>query len=64
MRYIKIFRGTWTITGNSFFRTRAEGAGREVGFGAPGYYAGAPVCTYGYYDYYPYTCAPYGYYAA
>ena len=27
----------------------------------PGY-AGPPVCAYGYYDYYPYACAPYGYY--
>ena len=35
----------------------------RVGVG-PGY-AGlgpAPVCAYGYYDYYPYACAPYGYY--
>jgi hypothetical protein len=22
-----------------------------------------PVCAYGYYSYYPYACAPYGYYA-
>src|SRR5262249_55677451 len=22
----------------------------------------APVCAYGYYSYYPYACAPYGYY--
>lgn len=28
----------------------------------PGYVAGPPVCSYGYYDYYPYACAPYGYY--
>jgi hypothetical protein len=27
-----------------------------------GYAYGPPVCTYGYYDYYPYSCAPYGYY--
>lgn len=26
------------------------------------YVAGPPVCDYGYYDYYPYACAPYGYY--
>jgi len=26
------------------------------------YVAGPPVCEYGYYDYYPYACAPYGYY--
>ena len=33
-----------------------------VGVG-PGYgYGAAPVCSYGYYDYYPYACAPYGYY--
>jgi hypothetical protein len=28
----------------------------------PAYAAGPPVCAYGYYDYYPYACAPYGYY--
>jgi len=27
-----------------------------------GYYGPAPVCEYGYYDYSPYECAPYGYY--
>jgi len=27
-----------------------------------GGYGYAPVCAYGYYDYYPYACAPYGYY--
>jgi len=27
-----------------------------------GYDYGAPVCSYGYYPYYPYACAPYGYY--
>ena len=32
-----------------------------VGFG-PGYGYGPPVCSYGYYNYYPYACAPYGYY--
>src|SRR6266702_1009341 len=33
-----------------------------VGVG-PAYYGPAPVCAYGYYDYYPYACAPYGYYS-
>jgi len=40
-------------------------ANAEVVFGVgvgPGYVAGPPVCPYGYYDYYPYACAPYGYY--
>src|SRR5467141_2566423 len=32
-----------------------------VGVG-PAYYGPAPVCAYGYYGYYPYACAPYGYY--
>ena len=27
-----------------------------------GDYSYPPVCTYGYYGYYPYACAPYGYY--
>ena len=37
------------------------GIGPEVGY--PGYYdvGGPPVCDYGYYSYYPYSCAPYGY---
>jgi hypothetical protein len=32
-----------------------------VGFG-PGSIYGPPACEYGYYGYYPYACAPYGYY--
>lgn len=35
--------------------------GVGIGFG-PGYVAGPPVCAYGYYSYYPYACAPYGFY--
>ena len=27
-------------------------------------YVAPPACPYGYYDYYPYACAPYGYYGA
>src|ERR1700735_4577740 len=36
-----------------------------VGIGGPvygGYGYPAPVCSYGYYGYAPYACAPYGYY--
>ena len=29
-----------------------------------GSYGYAPVCAYGYYGYYPYACAPYGYYGS
>jgi len=32
------------------------------GYYPPAYEYGPPVCTYGYYNYYPYACAPYGYY--
>ena len=35
------------------------GVGIAVG---PGYVGGPPVCSYGYYGYYPYACAPYGFY--
>jgi len=34
-----------------------------VGIGVgPAYVGAAPVCPYGYYNYYPYACAPYGFY--
>ena len=37
--------------------------GVGVGVGpAYGYVGAAPSCAYGYYPYYPYACAPYGYY--
>jgi hypothetical protein len=31
-------------------------------YGAPVYVGAPPLCAYGYYSYYPYACAPYGYY--
>lgn len=34
-----------------------------VGIGVgPAYVGAPPVCSHGYYGYYPYACAPYGYY--
>ena len=39
----------------------AQRIGVAIGVG-PAYVGPAPVCPYGYYDYYPYACAPYGYY--
>ena len=38
----------------------AHAQGFAVGVGPV--YGPAPVCAYGYYGYYPYACAPYGYY--
>jgi hypothetical protein len=40
------------------------GIGPVVGYPAPVYVGGPPVCSWGYYGYYPYACAPYGYYGA
>jgi len=39
----------------------AAGVGVAIGVG-PAYVGPAPVCPYGYYSYYPYACAQYGYY--
>src|ERR1700723_2057988 len=38
------------------------GIGIGGGYGDYGYGYPAPVCSWGYYNYYPYACAPYGYY--
>jgi hypothetical protein len=40
----------------------AVGVGVGIGVGVGPVVAGAPVCAYGYYPDYPYSCAPYGYY--
>ena len=39
----------------------AQRIGIGIGVG-PAYVGPAPVCPYGYYDDYPYACAPYGFY--
>jgi hypothetical protein len=36
--------------------------GVGIGVGPAYVTAGPPACAYGYYNYYPYACAPYGYY--
>ena len=38
------------------------GVGVGPGYYGPAYVGPPPVCAYGYYDYSPYACAPYGYY--
>jgi len=61
MRYLKyaaLFGLLLFVSGGS---TQAQ-VRVVVGIGGPVYYGPAPICTYGYYDYYPYNCAPYGYY--
>src|SRR5579863_3263189 len=61
MRYLRIL----AILGMCFVFAPYAYAQRVVvgvGIGAPAYVGAPPVCSYGYYPNYPYTCAPYGYY--
>src|ERR1700704_5866954 len=65
MRYLRLFGLLAICLGIGLFSASNANAQRVtfgVGIGAPVYYGSAPVCTYGYYDYSPYDCAPYGYY--
>src|ERR1700720_980094 len=64
MRYLK-YVGLLGIV--MVFAGTAANAQVRVGVGigvGPGYYGPPPACAYGYYDYYPYACAPYGFYGA
>lgn len=48
-----------------FFLTPTRSAHAQVSFGiniGGGYPVGPPECQYGYYNYAPYACTPYGYY--
>ncbi len=61
MRYLK-YLALLSVLMLPFARSQAQ-VGVAVGIGGgPGYLAGPPACSYGYYDYYPYACAPYGFY--
>jgi hypothetical protein len=65
MRYLRFFGLLGVCLGICLFSASNAQAQRVtfgVGIGAPAYYGPAPVCAYGYYDYYPYACAPYGFY--
>src|SRR5208337_2755818 len=41
---------------------QGQGQGYGIPYSAPVYAGPPPVCPYGYFSYYPYDCAPYGYY--
>jgi hypothetical protein len=72
MRYLKILGllGIFFLVSAPYAHAQRWSVG--VGIGGPAYgygyapeYVGPPPgCVYGYYDYYPYACAPYGYYGA
>ena len=70
MRYIKCVAllGLLVIlAGTAHAQSRVQ-FGIGIGVGPGPAYGSAydigppPACSYGYYDYYPYVCAPYGYY--
>ena len=61
MRYLKYVVQLAVLMVPLAYSQAQVGVGIGVRVG-PGYYAGPPVCSYGYYDYAPYACAPYGYY--
>ena len=61
MRYLKFV----ALFGILLFAAGNAKAQVSVGVGIgpvySSYYGAPPVCDYGYFDYYPYDCAPYGY---
>ncbi len=61
MKYMKYLALLGVLMVPLAFSQAQVRVGVGIGFG-PGYVAGPPVCPYGYFDYYPYACAPYGYY--
>jgi len=61
MRYLRYLALLGVLMLPLTYAQAQVGVGVGIGVG-PGYVAGPPVCAYGYYPYYPYACAPYGYY--
>src|SRR5579864_737044 len=63
MRYLKLLALVGVFLFSASF---AHAQSFSVGFGVGPVYEGPaygpPDCVYGYYSYYPYACAPYGYY--
>src|SRR4029077_14104207 len=64
LRYLKFFGLLGMLLAIGLLSASNANAQRfAVGVGiGQGSYGPAPVCAYGYYDYYPYACAPYGFY--
>src|SRR5258705_3761288 len=61
MRYLRYFAllGIFMFTASYAKAQVSFDVGINSGYG---YVGVAPICSYGYYDYYPYDCAPYGFY--
>jgi hypothetical protein len=64
MRYLKYAALLGALLGVLLFVPGKAAAQVRVGIGVGpvyGYVGPEPACVYGYYPYYPYACAPYGY---
>jgi len=61
LKYVGLLGIVLAFAGTAAHAQVRFGVGIGVG---PGYYGPPPVCAYGYYNYYPYACAPYGYYGS
>jgi hypothetical protein len=62
MKYAKYFALLVVLMVPLAYSQAQVRVGIGVGIGPAYVPAGPPVCAYGYYSYYPYACAPYGYY--
>jgi hypothetical protein len=60
MRYLKYLTLLAVLAVPTVYSHAQVAVGVQIG-PSYGIYNPPPVCAYGYYPYYPYTCAPYGY---
>jgi hypothetical protein len=63
MRYLRLLALVGACLASASFAQAQLSVGIGIGVpAAPVVVGPAPLCAYGYYSYYPYACAPYGYY--
>jgi len=63
MRFLKYFAMLSVLLVSSAYSRAQISIGIGIGgYSEPAYVYGPPACAYGYYNYEPYVCAPYGYY--
>ncbi len=63
MRLLKFFAMLSVLLISSAYSRAQVSIGIGIGgYSVPAYIYGPPTCAYGYYNYEPYACAPYGYY--
>lgn len=63
MRFLKYFAMLLVFSVSSAYSSAQVSIGIGIGgYSEPAYVYGPATCAYGYYNYEPYACAPYGYY--